>query len=188
LKSDKPFLTGTVKLRGKLVVPASHAKALEKLILDGQFGLENGEWASQEVRDKLQTLSRRGEGKPGDEDAGSAVSDLRGSFHVEKGVVNFSSLTFSVPGAAIDLVGAYHLVGGELDFNGHLRLQAKLSQTVTGAKSFFLKAVDPFFKKEGAGAVIPIFVAGTRENPRLGVTIFHKTVEKKLGDMKSSFE
>ncbi len=188
LKSDKPFLTGTVKLKGKLVVPASRTKVLEKLILDGQFGLENGEWASQEVREKLQTLSRRGEGKPGDEDAGSAVSDLRGSFHVEKGIVKFSSLTFSVPGAAIDLVGAYHLVGGELDFNGHLRLQAKLSQTVTGARSFFLKAVDPFFKKEGAGAVIPIYVSGTREQPTLGVTIFHKTVEKKLGDMKSSFE
>jgi hypothetical protein len=188
VNSDKPFLTGTVKIKGKLVVPASRAKTLEKLILDGEFGLDQARWSSQEVREKLQALSRRAEGKPADEDAGSAVSDLRGNFHVEKGFVKFSSLTFSVPGAAIDLTGTYQLRGGALDFNGHLRLQAKLSQTVTGAKSFFLKAVDPFFKKDGAGALVPISITGTREHATIGVTILHKTVEKKLGDAKSSFK
>jgi len=187
VNSDKPFLTGTVKLRGKLVVPASREKALEKVILDGEFGLDDAHWTSEEVRDKLQALSRRAEGKPGDEDAGSAASDLHGTFHVAKGIVKFSSLTFSVPGAAINLAGTYNLVGGELDFNGHLRLQAKLSQTVTGAKSFFLKAVDPFFKKDGAGTLIPVSISGTREHPTIGVTVFHKTIEKKLGDTKSSF-
>jgi hypothetical protein len=188
VNSDKPFLTGTVKIKGRLVVPASHAKTLEKLILDGEFGLDQARWSSQEVREKLQALSRRAEGKPADEDAGSAVSDLRGNFHVEKGIVRFSSLTFGVPGAAIDLTGTYQLAGGALDFNGHLRLQAKLSQTVTGAKSFFLKAVDPFFKKDGAGALVPISITGTREHATIGVTILHKTVEKKLGDAKSSFK
>jgi AsmA-like C-terminal region len=188
VKSDKPLLTGVVKIKGKLVVPASREKALEKLILDGEFGLDDAKWTSEEVREKLKSLSRRAEGKPEDEDAGSAVSDLRGKFHVEKAVVNFSSLTFSVPGAAIDLTGTYKLVGGDLDFNGHLRLQAKLSQTVTGVKSFFLKAADPFFKKDGAGAVIPISITGTREHPTIGVTIFHKTIEKKIGEPKASSE
>jgi len=186
VKSDKPFLTGTLKIKGKLVVPASREKALQKLILDGEFGLDDAKWTSEEVRDKLQGLSRRAEGKPQDEGAGSAVTDLRGKFHVEKAVVNFSSLTFSIPGAAVDLAGTYKLVEGDLDFNGHLRLEAKLSQTVTGAKSFFLKAVDPFFKKEGAGAVVPISITGTREHPTIGVTIFHKTIEKKLGQPNSS--
>jgi len=188
VNSDRPFLTGTAKIKGKLVLPASHKKILERIILDAQFGFNDAHWASQEIRDKLQGLSRRGEGKPGDEDAGSAVSDLRGSFHVEKGMVSFSSLTFSVPGAAVDLAGDYQLVGGELDLKGHLRLQARLSQTMTGAKSFFLKAVDPFFEKDGAGAVIPISVTGNRDHPTIGVTIFHKTVEKKLGDVKVSFQ
>jgi VCBS repeat-containing protein len=77
-------------------------------------------------------------------------------------------------------------VEGDVDFKGHLRLQAKLSQTVTGVKSFFLKAVDPFFKKDGAGAVVPISITGTREHPTIGVTVFHKTIEKKLGAPESS--
>jgi hypothetical protein len=186
VRTEKPFLTGTVKIKGKLMVPPSREKALDKIILDGEFGLDDAQWTSQEVRDKLEALSRRAEGKPGKEDAGSSASDLRGKFHVEKAVVSFSSLTFSIPGAAVDLTGTYKLVGGELDFNGHLRLQAKISQTVTGAKSFFLKAVDPFFKKDGAGAVLPISITGTRESPTIGVTVFHKTVEKKIGAPSSS--
>jgi AsmA-like C-terminal region len=188
VNSDTPFLTGTARVQGKLVLPASHAKVLERMVLDGQFGFDDAHWSNQQIRDKLQSLSRHGEGKPGDQDAGSAVSDLRGKFHVENSVVRFSNLTFSIPGAAIDLIGTYQLVRGDLDLHGHLRLQAKLSETVTGAKSFFLKAVDPFFKKDGAGTVIPISITGTREQPTIGVTIFHKTVEKKLGDTMSSFK
>jgi hypothetical protein len=110
------------------------------------------------------------------------VSDLHGAFHLEKGVIHFSSLTFSVSGAVIDLAGTYDIRGGGLDFNGHLRLQAKLSQTVTGAKSFFLKAFDPFFKKEGAGAVLSISITGTRDKPTFGVSVFHKTIKKQTGD------
>lgn len=188
VNSDTPFLTGTVRIKGKLIVPASRAKVLEKLILDGEFGLDDAHWASQEVRDKLQAFSRRAEGKPADADAGSAVSDLHGNFHVEKGTVKFSSLTFSVPGAAIDLTGTYQLAGGALDFIGHLRLQAKVSQTMTGAKSFFLKAVDPFLAKDGAGALIPISITGTRENATVGVTVFHRTLERKLSEARSSFK
>lgn len=182
MKSDKPILTGPAKIKAKLLLPPGKEKVLEKMILDGQIGLDDARWSNPEVRKALESLSRHAEGKPSDDDAGSAVSDLHGNFHVEKGVVDFSSLTFSIPGAAIDLTGTYKLVGGEIDLNGHLRLQAKLSQTVTGTKSFFLKALDPFFEKNDAGAVIPISISGTRENPRVGVSIFHK----KIGDLKSS--
>jgi hypothetical protein len=179
-------LTGPVKIKAKLILPPGKEKVLDKMILDGQIGIDDARWSNPEVRKALESLSRHGQGKPGDEDAGSAVSDLHGNFHVEKSIVNFSSLTFSIPGAAIDLTGNYKLVGGEIDLNGHLRLQAKLSQTVTGAKSFFLKMLDPFFEKNGAGAVIPISISGTRENPTVGVSIFHKKIEKKIGDPKSS--
>jgi hypothetical protein len=98
--------------------------------------------------------------------------------------VHFSSLRFGIPGAAIDLAGTYQILGGQIDLEGHLRLQAKLSETVTGKKSFFLKALDPFFEKNGAGAVLPISIRGTREEPTIGVTIFHKKIEKKIGETK----
>jgi len=85
--------------------------------------------------------------------------------------IDFSRLSFSVPGADINLEGHYGVDSGQLNFRGKLALQAKLSQTVTGMKSFFLKAVDPFFRgKNGvkAGTVIPIKITGSKDHPSFG--------------------
>ena len=183
-KADKPFMTGVLNLKTKFLLPPGPVRVLDKLKLEGEFGVTNGRWASAEVRQKLESFSRHAEGEPGNEDAGSSVSDLRGHFRLDQGVVTFKDLTFSVPGAAVQLQGSYNLRGEALDFAGELRMKAKLSQTVTGTKSFFLKAVDPFFAKRGAGAVVPIRITGTRDAPTIGVTVFHKTIEKKLGDDK----
>lgn len=180
INSDRPAMTGAAKIKAKLALPPGKVKVLDKLLLDGQFGVDDAKWTSPDIREQLESLSRHGEGKPSDDDAGSSVSDLHGTFHLEKGVIHFSRLTFSVPGAAVDLAGTYDIRGGGLDFSGHLRLQAKLSQTVTGAKSFFLKAFDPFFKKEGSGAVLPISITGTRDKPTFGMSVFHKTIKKQI--------
>ena len=68
-----------------------------------------------------------------------------------------------------------------MDFHGTLRMDAKISQTMTGAKSFFLKAVDPFFRKDGK-TQIPIKIGGTREKPSFGLDFHHKDEQKKSGD------
>jgi hypothetical protein len=180
INSEKPLMTGPVKVKARLTIPPGKAKALEKLVLDGTFGLEDAKWSSPEVREKLESLSRHAQGKPEDEDVGSSLSDLKGSFHLEKGVIEFRSLTFGVEGALIDLAGTYDIRGGMLDLHGHLRLKAKLSQTVTGVKSFFLKEFDPFFAKNGAGTELPIAITGTREKPVFGVSVFHKTIKKEV--------
>jgi hypothetical protein len=179
--SDQPFLTGPAKIKARLLLPPGKQKALEKMILDGQVGVEDARWSSPEIRDKLASLSRHAEGQPENQDAGSSVADLRGDFRLEKGVIRFRKLSFGVPGAQLNLQGIYDIRESRLDFSGHLRLQAKLSQTVTGKKSFFLKAVDPFFSKQGAGTVLPITITGTRNAPTLGVSVFHKTIKKQLG-------
>ncbi|HEY2118694.1 MAG TPA: hypothetical protein VGH37_05870 [Candidatus Acidoferrum sp.] len=184
MKSDKPPLTGPIKLRTKLVIPPSKEKAIDKLLLDGDFDADDAHFTSTEISNKLASLSRHGLGEPADPSAGSAVSYLKGHFHVEKAVVTFTHLDFTVEGAAVLLDGSYKLHGGELDFRGHLELQAKLSETVTGAKSVLLKPIDPFFKNGKAGAVIPITITGTRDNPIFAASIFHKTFKKDLGSQK----
>ena len=97
-------------------------------------------------------------------------------------VITFSKLTFSVPGAGVELAGTYDINSQKIDMRGHLKMQAKLSQTVTGAKSFFLKAIDPLFSKHGAGAELPISISGTQENPVFAVTVLHKKIEKQMGE------
>ena len=137
------------------------------------------------MREKLQGFSRRAQGQPGDEDAGSAVTNLQGTFVMQGTVLRFSELSFSVPGARVELAGTYEIETQKIDLQGHLKMQAKLSQTMTGAKSFFMKALDPLFAKNGAGTELPITITGTQENPVLGVTALHKKFEKHMG-MQSS--
>ena len=176
--SEKPIMTGPVKITAKLIIPPGKEQVFDKISLDGQFGVQGANWSSPPVREKLESLSRHGLGKPEAEDVGSSVSDFQGNFFIRQGVLHFRKLTFGVEGVAVDVAGTYSLRQGALDLAGHLTLQSKLSQTVTGTKSFLLKAFDPFFAKKGAGTVLPIRISGTRENPVFTVTVFHKSFEK----------
>jgi hypothetical protein len=44
--------------------------------------------------------------------------------------------------------------------------------------SFFLKAVDPFFKGKNAGMVVPIKITGAKDHPSFGLD-FHDSANKK---------
>ncbi len=64
---------------------------------------------------------------------------------------------------------------------GELDTDAKISQMTTGVKSFFLKAVDPFFEKKGHGAVLPIKITGTAQQPNYALDLHHKDASKEKG-------
>jgi AsmA-like C-terminal region len=102
-------------------------------------------------------------------DISEVQSRMNGNFGMKDAVVDFSNLDFGVTGARINLNGTYNLDSESLDFHGKLRLQAKLSQTTTGMKSFLLKAIDPFFKGKDAGTVVAIKITGTKDNPSFGL-------------------
>lgn len=173
LDSEKPVLTGAAQLRARLVIPPEKAKVIDKLQLRGQFALSEATFTDPAVQTKLVGLSRRGQGMKKDEAVADVLSNLKGTFVVEKAQARFSNLTFSVPGASVRLAGRYGLREETLDFRGHLRMQATLSRVVGGGvKGFFLKAFDPFFKKPGAGMVLPIKISGTRKAPKFGLDMF----------------
>jgi AsmA-like C-terminal region len=180
VKSAKPPMSGPIKIRAQLVIPPGKEKTIDKMLLDGDFDADNASFASSEVRQKLASLSRHGLGEPKNEEAGSALSGLKGHFHLENGVIAFKGLNFSVEGAAIVLDGSYKIREGELDFKGQLRLQATLSKTMTGVKAVLAKPLDPLFKKDGAGTVIPVSITGTRDEPVFAATVFHKTFKKEM--------
>jgi hypothetical protein len=127
------------------------------------------------VQEKVETLSRRALGHKKDyESDGEVVSDLQGTFKLKDSVMTFTKLSFGVPGALIKLAGTYGLSDETMDFHGTLRMQATLSQTMTGFKSLLLKVADPFFRKDGAGAVLPIKITGTRQQPQFGLELHRK--------------
>ena len=171
--SEKPILLGAARLQATLVIPPEKKKVIDKLQLRGEFVLSKAQFTDAGVQSKLTGLSRRGRGLGKDEDSGEILSNLRGRFAVENAAARFSSLTFSVPGAAVELAGRYGLRDERIDFRGKLKMQAPLSQVAGGGvKGFFLKAFDPFFRKKDAGTVLPIKISGTRNSPKFGLDMF----------------
>ena len=78
-------------------------------------------------------------------------------------------IEYTVPGAVIDLKGSYGLEGGKIDFSGTAKMQATVSAMVGGWKGLLLKPMDRYFQKDGAGTEVPIHIDGTREKPHFRI-------------------
>ena len=174
VKSSPPAMAGSARLKAKITLPEGTGDLIERLKIDGQFGVGQAQFSSESIQGKIDSLSRRGQGEPNATGLGTALSELQGAFSVDKGLVTFSRLRFAVPGAAVVLAGNYALDTGQMNFRGKLKLQAQLSQTTTGVKSFFLRALNPFFNAKGAGTVLPIKITGTRDSPVFGLDFHDK--------------
>jgi hypothetical protein len=103
-------------------------------------------------------------------DPNSIRSQMEGSFHLDHGVIALPDLKYAVPGADIAVNGTYGL-DGKLKFEGTARMQATVSPMVGGWKGFLLKPADRFFRKDGAGTLIPIHVRGSRDAPEVGIDL-----------------
>jgi len=87
---------------------------------------------------------------------------------MEDETIVFKNLSFAVPGSGVDLAGSYDLARDVLDFHGTLKLDAKVSQTMTGWKRWLAKPIDPFFSKGRVGTLLRIQVIGTSKEPKFG--------------------
>jgi hypothetical protein len=164
----EPFMEGTLHLKTKLTIPPLTGKVKEKLMLDGRFDVTDVKFLKSTIQDQIDSLSRRGQGQPKNEEIDQVVSRMTGNYKLDDHVISFSELTFGVPGADVDLAGNYDLNQDLLDFHGALKLQAKVSETMTGWKHWLLKPVDPFFSKKGAGTFLRIKVVGNSKAPKFG--------------------
>ena len=175
-RSATPILTGDVNVHALLHIPPGSAPVHERMTLKGQFALEGAEFTSVKVQDRIKELSLRGQGRTGDLKAANSApvkSRMQGDFQFGAGFLMLPVLTYNVPGADIDLHGAYNIGENLLDFSGVAKLQATVSQAVGGWKGMLLKPADRIFKKDGAGAEIPIYISGPREKPHFGFDAEH---------------
>jgi hypothetical protein len=168
--SGEPAMTGTVSFHSDMVIPPAKEDIAEKLRMDGKFNAGSALFFNAQAQEKVDDLSKRGQGHPKAADQ-IVASGFSGQFHLDGGIIHFQRLGFSVPGVIVQLDGTYGLETSKLDFQGTASLEAKLSQTTTGFKSFLLKAADPFFKKGSSHAVIPIKIGGTPTSPSFGLDV-----------------
>ncbi|MEO8597121.1 MAG: hypothetical protein ABI759_27630 [Candidatus Solibacter sp.] len=165
---DTPFLEGVLNLKTGLELPNLDGKVKDKLRLDGSFDITEGHFLRSTIQDQIDSLSRRGQGQPANQQIDEVFSRMTGAFKMDGSVISFRELTFGVSGANVALNGSYDLDADQLDFHGALALQAKVSQTMTGWKHWLLKPVDPFLANHGAGTYLKIQVVGSSKAPKFG--------------------
>jgi AsmA-like C-terminal region len=170
VNTPKPPMTGALRMKTKFLLPPGDRDVVDRLRLNGDFAIGRARFTNYDVQGKIEELSKRARAKIAAPEKEHVVSNFQGRFKLADGRLALPHLTFDVPGAKVELAGAYGLKRETIDFQGRLLLDAKISQTVTGIKSVLLKVVDPLFKqKDGTGSAIPIKIGGTRSAPAFGL-------------------
>lgn len=178
---ESPSITGPARLKTKFILVPGPKPIPDRLNLNGSFELNSVHFTNGGVQQKVDNMSKRSKGKPSEavkpEEAiksDDVASAMKGSFRVEAGIVTLDGIDFGIPGADVQLAGTYSLEAEILDMYGRLTMQAKLSQTTTGFKSFLLRFADPIFSKGGKGTVLPIAITGSVQHPHYGLDLRHR--------------
>ena len=170
-KTNPPPMSGTLALHSELDIPTGHESVTKKMAMKGDFSLEQIHFTNPEIEDRVDILSLRARGetdhlKPG---APDVHSRMMGEFSMEDGTLTFPSLEYALPGGDVKLSGTYRLEGRVVDLKGKVQTRAEVSDMIASKwKSWLLKPVDPFFKKKGWGAVIPVKVTGSNGKVKFG--------------------
>jgi hypothetical protein len=168
---DEPMMKGDTSLSTKVVIPPGDGPVSARLRLQGEFNVAGARFTERSIQQKIDEFSRRGQGRPEDMTVRDVASNLAGRFTLESRVLRLQPVAFAMPGALVRLLGRYGVADEQLDFEGTVRLKAKVSETTHGIKSTLLKAVDALFKRKNAGTVLPIEITGTRAHPKIGVDV-----------------
>jgi hypothetical protein len=171
VKATKPVMTGRMQLRAKLLLPAGGRDVIEKLDLAGTLRLNEARFTNVNVQEKINALSKHGNGNETAGNGPSVVSHLSGNFILRGGTLTFSDLSFGVPGAVVQLAGTYDVKRETLDFRGELLLNATLAETTSGWKAVLGRIAQPLFRRQGGGSNLPIRISGPREQPEFGLDV-----------------
>jgi hypothetical protein len=167
----EPAADGTLIIDAAMDLPQGKQKVLERVSFEGSVRAERVKFTKDAVQDKIDELSRKAQGRPQDASIDEVASQMATKFSLQNGVFTYRSLSFQVAGAAITLDGTHSLRSKNVNLSGVVLLNATVSQTQTGFKSWLLKPFDPLFRKKGAGTRLAIKVAGSQDQPKIGLEL-----------------
>ena len=170
VKGKSP-MNGGISFQSRVIIPPGETDVLARLRLNGSFDMREIRFTSDDVARKLANLSNHALGKPKAPDTQPISARLSGRFRMDSGAITLPRLGFAIPGAQITLRGSYQVASGAIDMRGDAKLDATISQMTTGVKRIFLKPIDPLFRRDGAGTMLPIKIGGTRGDPSFKLDI-----------------
>jgi hypothetical protein len=178
VRSERAPMSGMVSFRAKVAIPPGRRPFLEKVQLQGDFGIDAGSFTKSDTQEGVNRLSEGAQGEndhhkadKDEDDPANRLSDLKGHVLLRDGTARLSNLSFSVPGALAQMQGTYSLITEKIDLRGTLRTNSEPSDTTHGMKSMLLKVLDPFFKKKHTGYAMPVKITGTYEHPAFGLDL-----------------
>ena len=169
-KAAEPPAEGTLIIDAALDLPQGKQKVLERVSLEGSVRAERVRFTKDAVQDKIDDLSRKAQGRPADASIDEVASHMATRFALRERRVHLSRACRSRCRAR------------RCNWTARIRCDprrsispasccsnATVSQTQTGFKSWLLKPFDPLFRKNGAGTRLAIKVAGTQDQPKIGL-------------------
>jgi hypothetical protein len=177
-RSDRAPMSGVVSFHARVSIPPGKRPFLEKVELQGDFGIDAGSFTKSDTQEGVNRLSQgalgeedRPETEKNEDDPETVLSDLKGHVWLRDGTARLSNLSFSIPGALAQMQGTYNLLTEKIDLRGTLRTDSEPSKAARGIKTLMLKVLDPFFKKKHVGYIMPIKITGTYEHPLFGLDL-----------------
>jgi hypothetical protein len=175
---------GNANLQLHVAIPAERTSFLTALTANGSFGIVDGKFADKDTEQSLTRLSESAtKGKPNPPadvaDDTLVLSDLKGQVTARDGIAHLSHINFQMPGADATLDGTFNLLNYRTDMRGTLITKGDISTTETGFKSFLLKALTPFLKRENHAKVVPFIVAGPYGSVHISLDLGRAAQPKK---------
>jgi hypothetical protein len=182
VKDNTPPMTGAILFRAKATLPPENRPFIDKIQLEGDFGISGAKYPHPETQKDIDVLSARAQGKAdqvqdaddkrGNDsyDPGRVVSHVKGHVVLRNAVAHLSNVSFDVPGASARLSGTYRLKTDQIDFKGDMHLDTELSKATTGVKSFLLKVIKPVTaQNKQQGSIVSLKIEGTYDDPKYTV-------------------
>lgn len=169
VRRNPPPMSGAVTLRAKVQIPGGPRPFLERVKLQGSFGIAGGEFSRPSTQEGVNKLSAGALGEKDPTDLETALTDLTGQVRLDNGTAEFGDVSFGIPGATARMHGTYNLIDYKIDLHGQMQLQSKISNTSTGAKALLLNMMEPFFKRRKKGEIVPVRISGTYKKPSFGL-------------------
>jgi hypothetical protein len=163
--SDPPSMKGPITFHTEVQLPPGDGRFLQRVRLNGNFAIVRARFGKKQTQEKVDELSNRARESRKGPKLRLVSADLKGHVHLQHAIANLSDLSFSVPGAAVQGEGTYNLITKQIDLSGKLLMQARLSKAAGGVKSILLMPLNPLFKRENAGSVLPIRITGDYSHP-----------------------
>ena len=176
VEESTPEMAGRISFQAAVEYTAGPGPFLKRLKLRGKVALASMHFVTPQEKQKMDSFSERVQKDPPQgaaNDPPAVTAQAESATRFDDGMAYFPDIHFRMPGARAHLHGTFNLLDTKVHLTGMVALQRSLPHAETGWKAVLLKPLAPFFRHKRAGAMVPIAVTGTSQQPRIGADLLH---------------